>query len=593
MKKLSLQLLVHVAIFLLFAQPAFSQTTVENLEKGVEAYNALREYCDGFTAKTLTDENLTTIKNRMDNGVALLNKVINEGNSDQIKAGRYFKVNFKYEYGFMLGMKGRNFEAYDVFKEIDKDITAYASSDFPIRYSFFGKNFIVNWDNFSSTQAEYLTGMSEICFNLSKYEDAVKMCKLAINHPNTSDWLKYVAINKMLDIHAKNSSFLSATEQADYAFESLKAYDKLDEKSKETVKEYNYPTVLRGTDVLLSRSSLDKSVGFVQKCADAAVIAAKYEKGQANALKLLEFCYLSDIEELTEFHWVAVNLAKVNQTTDRARSNYVGNAALDKIVAKLGALECEPMARIADEYRQFNNTAKANVLGDRYRKCQANALAEKQRQEEQRRKQEELDRKRQHRYEHPFNIYLGVNVIPLMAKPENMDFGGHVDLRGRRVAHSFGYSLMNNKSDWHSDNQKWDGTRAFYALKVFGKSLSDQMAYSGFYFAYAEKEFMPRLGTVHSKTDPNDIFQASLAPKDKQYDLAFNGGIQTLGKGIGMDIWYGIGVSYYQLSYDNLDLDQYTITDDEFFEARDKKESYAIYIRLGISFGLNLGRKRV
>ncbi|MBK9013094.1 MAG: hypothetical protein IPM82_02855 [Saprospiraceae bacterium] len=150
-----------------------AQTPTENLQSAVEIYNALREYQGGFDSKTITQSNIDDVKTRMDKGVALLDKVIREGNADQIKASRYFKNNFKYEYGFVLGMKGQNAKSYEVMKEIEKDITAFISADFPLRYEYFGKNYVINWDNFAPTQAEFLTGFAEISYNLGKYEEAV------------------------------------------------------------------------------------------------------------------------------------------------------------------------------------------------------------------------------------------------------------------------------------------------------------------------------------------------------------------------------------------------------------------------------------
>lgn len=592
MKCIAFRLSVIAMCIALTAITATAQTSTENLEKAVEEYNGLKEYYEGFTVKTLQSEHLNIIKTRMDKGISMLEKVINEGNAEQIIAARYFKNNLKYEYSFMLGMKGENAKALEIMKELEKDFTALTSNDFPIRYSYFGKNFIIKWENFAPTQAEFLTGASEVFFNMEKYDDAARLNRLAVKHPNTSDWLKYISINKMLDIHGKNSSTLTEAEHLDFALESMKAYDKLDDKNKETVKENNYPTTLRGSDILINKAKLDHSAAVIQRCAEAAIIAAKYEKSQSNALRLMEFCYRNQHSEIVEFHWVAVNLAKVMDGTDHDRALYVGTSALDQIAAKIGVNDCASMPKIAEGYRDFKLAVKASAMEERHRKCLAAALVEQQRQDEIRRKQEEANRKRQYRDEHPFNIYLGFNVLPIMVKPEKMDFGGHIDIRGRRVAHSFGYAIINKKNDLFSEQEDWDGTRAFYAMKIFAKSLRNQFAYSGIYFGYSDKEFMPILGQVNSKIDPTDFRQEIITPKDKQYDLIWNSGVQALGKGFGIDMWYGIGASYYQIDYGEIDLDQYAITGHEFFEKRSKKDAFSIIMRLGVSIGLNLGRKR-
>jgi hypothetical protein len=599
MNKFVFNLLTLVAVLPIFSFPIFGQTPVENLQKGVEEYNAAREYLDGFDSNIITNDNLATLKARMERGVALLDKVLADGNADQVKTARYFRGNFKYEYAFALGMKGENRKAYDVMKEIERDITGLTATDFPLRYEFFGKNFVINWDNFSPTQAEYLTGLGEIAYNLGYYEDALKFTKLGYKHPSTSEWLKYVSVNKLIDIYDKNNKLLTESEYLDYALESVQVYDKLTEDLKETVKENNYPTTLRGTGILIGRSELSPNSANIARCGKAAVIAVGYEKSHINALRLFELCYRSNYQDIPEFDDVALNMAKVMNLSgkERERANFVGLAALDKIASRL-TNKCDDMPAIAEEYRIFGMMAKATAMDDRHRKCVAEQVVERQRQEDMARKQVEANRKRQHRYEHPFNMYLGFNLLPVLTSTDKMDFGGHVDLRGRRVAHSFGYAIINKKNDLYSDNQKWDGFRAFYALKVFGKSLNNQFAYTGLYLGYSEKDFLPLDGQVTSKTIPGDFRQATITPTDKQYDAVWNSGAQVLGKGFGMDIWYGIGASYYQISYTDtnlgsaIDIDEYGITGHDFFEKRSKKDGFSVFIRLGISIGLNLGRVR-
>lgn len=151
------------AFFLLISTASlWAQTPKENLEKAVEIYNADRAFQDNLTVKTITDEQVGIVKSRMEQGIALLDKVIREGNADQLKVARYFKTNFLYSYFFILGMKGKNAEALEWNKGLEADIIRYSALDFPMSYDFFGKNYSIKWDNFSATQAEYLTGTSEI-----------------------------------------------------------------------------------------------------------------------------------------------------------------------------------------------------------------------------------------------------------------------------------------------------------------------------------------------------------------------------------------------------------------------------------------------
>jgi hypothetical protein len=118
-------------LILLFTASTSAQTPKENLEKAVEIYNADRAFQDTLTTKTLTDEQLGIVKSRVDQGILLLDKVIREGNADQLKVARYFKANFLYSYFLVLGMKGKNAEALELNKLLEADIIRYSAADFP------------------------------------------------------------------------------------------------------------------------------------------------------------------------------------------------------------------------------------------------------------------------------------------------------------------------------------------------------------------------------------------------------------------------------------------------------------------------------
>ena len=73
----------------------------------------------------------------------------------------------------------------------------------------------------------------------------------------------------------------------------------------------------------------------------------------------------------------------------------------------------------------------------------------------------------------------------------------------------------------------------------------------------------------------------------------WNNGLQALGRPFGVDFWFGIGASYNQLSFKELDpSDGYTFTGDDFFDNRKKLESIVLKMRMGVSVGLNFGKKR-
>lgn len=252
------RIITFISFFIFSVSPTWAQTPKENLEKAVEIYNANREYADVLQPKTLTDEHVKIVKSRMDQGVALLDKVIQEGNADQLKVARYFKTNFLYSYFFILGMEVQNADAYELNKQFEADITRYSSIDFPCRMIILIITSI-KWDNFSLTQAEYFTGAGEICYNLGKYPDALRFAKFALDHPAVSSYLRYIAVNKILDVGVKNPALLSETERQDYALKSIQLYESQDEEEKKVINENKYPTVKRGSVILVNASETDNS----------------------------------------------------------------------------------------------------------------------------------------------------------------------------------------------------------------------------------------------------------------------------------------------------------------------------------------------
>lgn len=583
----------RIAIFALFTllsvSSVWAQTPKENLEKAVEIYNANQAYQGQLNTKTITDEEVGVVKSRMDQGLVLLEKVLREGNADQIKVARYFKTNFLYTYFYTLGMKGRNAEAYELNKQIETDITRYTPADFPLSYDYFDKKFTIKWENFAHTQAEYYTGFGEICYNMGKYPDAIRFARLAINHSDVSAFLKYISVNKILDAYAKDSKVITEAERLDFLLQSIQLYDIQEEANKQVIKDNNYPTTKRGAAALALAMQTDNSPAMQTRCATAAPLAAKYENSREHALKMFDYCYKNKYAASDDFHNAALQLAKTTFTSGtpetRANAQVIGDAALTALVAKVSPSECEKYRQYALEYQAIGLASKGQALDQRAASCL-------KAREEAARKAAAAQRKQARRANRNFNMYLGVDVIPLLTSVEKMDFGGHVDLRGRKVAHSFGFSMVNLRKDYNSNRTKWDGNRYFYSFKIFTKD-GDEPSYTGLYFGYSDKTFENLLSVTATSEDGSDIRTLDITPVDKQYELMWNSGMQALGKPFGVDFWFGIGASYNQLSFKELDpADGYTFTGHDFFDNRKKLESINLKMRMGLSIGLNFGKKR-
>ncbi len=579
-----------LALFALFSlSVARAQTPKENLENAIEIYNADATYQDGLNTNTITDEDLDVVKGRMNKSILLLDKVIREGNAEQIKTARFFKTNFYYAYFFVLGMKGRNAESYELNKLFEEDITKYSPSDFPIRYQFFDKTYSIIWDNFSSSQAEYYTGYSEVCYNMGKLADAIRFAQLAIAHPAVSPYLKYIANYKIIDCIIKDPSLLSVNERLDANLQSILLYDNQDDADKKVIKDNNYPTAKRGCSALVAALTPDNSLTMQVRCAKAAPIAAKYEDCQEYAVQMFNYCYKNKYAGSSEFNKSAVELARRTFSSGtpatRQSAQAMGDAALTALIANASSSNCEDFSKYAADYQAIGLASKGQAL-----EKQANTCIKTR--EETARKQAEARKKQARRDNRNFNVYLGVDVIPLITTVDKLDYGGHLDLRGRRVAHSFGYSIINQRKDFNSSRTLWDGNRYFYAIKFFTKG-KDSPGYTGFYAGYSDKTFVTLPSVTATSADGNDIRTLDLTPLDKQYEFMWNSGVQALKKVVGFDFWFGIGGSYNQLSFKELpSAEGFTFSGNDFFDYRKKTESFALKMRMGVSVGLNFGKKR-
>ena len=238
------------------------------------------------------------------------------------------------------------------------------------------------------------------------------------------------------------------------------------------------------------------------------------------------------------------------------------------------------MNRLATQYSELGASDKAASMRERANKCTKAREAEAARQ-----------RRAQHRREHPFNMYVGAYIIPLFTSVDKMDFGGHVDFRGRRTALSFGYVYIQQRKDPYkgsSNDFRWDGYKGQFAVKVFSKG---NPTHSGIMLAYADKMF-PEFNAEFYETGTGAFVPRSINAREKQYELLYNFGVQALGKGVGFDMAFGIGGSYNQFDpgvpeYNNPDYtSNITLLNDR------KPDAFNIQLRFAISMGLNFGPRR-
>ncbi len=197
---------------------------------------------------------------------------------------------------------------------------------------------------------------------MDKYADAVRFSRLALAHSGVSPFLKYIAVNKILDASQKDLLLLSETERWDYSVQSMQMYESQDDENKKVIKEFNYPTTLRGSANLVRATLTNQTPALQERCATAAPIAAKYENSQDNALQLFSFCYTNKYAGSEAFHLSAIQLAKTMFSTatpeKRAKAQSIGDAALMTLENRASATDCEKFKQYAADYQSIGLASK-------------------------------------------------------------------------------------------------------------------------------------------------------------------------------------------------------------------------------------------
>lgn len=191
-----------------------------------------------------------------------------------------------------------------------------------------------------------------------------------------------------------------------------------------------------------------------------------------------------------------------------------------------------------------------------------------------------------------FNVFVGAYVVPLLARVSRMDFGGHIDFRGKRCALSLGYVYVQERKDPFRGSRwrrRWDGYEAQLAWKRFYKSSP---AYGGFMLAFAEKEFLPNTVTFVPTQGGDAITYENHRAKERQYKLLFQSGVQSLGRGIGNDFVFGIGLSFNQFIPDLPEYDNPGFLTQDGLLGKRRENFIAFHLRWAWSFGLNIGKPR-
>lgn len=568
MKKLLL-----VALLLVSVTTIFAQTKAErDLESAVRKYNAMRDYADALKPATVTDADIANIGKSVDEGLALLDPIIKKESGDIVDVARYFRMNYLYEKGFILGMKGRRTEAFDLLRTIDGDMNTFNSARFPLRYAYEGRNYVVKWENFAPTQGEYFVSMTEFYFTQKDYDNALAYAGKANGNTSfLSDYLR--AINNYWIVQMKNERREYDRVSLDAAVTALESYHALDADERQSSGDLNRVLDLAPTtvdNILTQHPELQASGEPYARVANVMRAESKGDQYRNFAAKAIKAGYRD-----REF------LEQALRDAATAKDRQLGLLAADRLSSMTASDDCAGLAKLADQFDLIGEKKRA----DEYR-SKASACTRRQHRE-------------QARAQRDFGLYVGGYVLPLFRK----DWGGVLGIQTRKVYIEASYLAASNNRDrlWDLrfagvdgyDVQKiyWDGYYAHLAINGIAKdSRRGFRPYTGVLMGYNYRKFDEISSAVFDHATNTYQGTQNFEPVQKSYILMVNFGAHSYGKMFAADLYFSLGAAFNSFDRGN---ETFASNDDFLYESpflENRKDDRVSFIaRVGLTVGLQFG----
>lgn len=566
--------LLFATLLLLSGASVFAQTKAErDLETAVRKYNAMRDFAGSLKPSTVTDADITSISNSVEEGLTLLDPIIKTESGQIADVARYFRANYLYQKGFTLGMKGRMTEAFDLLRSIDSDINGFTSSRFPLRYVFEGRNFIIKWENFAPTQAEYNVSMTEFYFGKKDFTNALAYAaKANENSSYLSDYLR--TINNYWIVQMKSERGEKDPVALEASLVSLESYGALDADERQgggsdLVKILDRsPEML--DNVLTARPDLVAGGTPYARAARVLKAEGRGEQYRGYAAKAIRAGY-RDREFLNQ----SLNDAAT------AKDRPLGLLAAEALGGMTAADDCAGLARLADQYELIGERTRAADI-----RAKSNACFRKQ-------------KKAQVRASRDFGLYLGSYVFPLFRR----DWGAVMGIQTRKVYIEASYQRANNNRDrlWdlrfsevdNAEDEKvyWNGYYSHLAINWISKdSRRGFRPYTGVLLGYNHRAFDAVDTDVFNRETNLYLGRQRFEPVQESYILMLNLGAHSYGKLLAADLYASIGATYNMFERGN---EAFNDSDTFLYEnllLENRKENRVAFIaRVGLTIGLQFG----
>lgn len=515
--------------------------------------------------------------------------------------------------------------SYQTLKRVTPYVNGTVSIPFPIYFKISGTQYQITADNMLALKNQYYSLMQYLTYYTAKYEELAQTVKSQIQL--NSDYASIVnGLARLFD--AEKNKYISFTNDDKILFYShfLSAFSRLTEiehASFRKSKQYVYWNTV-ASDLLATTQTTAVTANNTTLIANALLAMSANGKHSEALIDLYQYTFVN-FYQTTNYqggifafntavdpydYYQSAEKMVANATADtKTNDSYLNTAmniltATEKEKAKKLALAalikmgdyavgrnlCDKIQQTAESLNKWGFTteyAKYNAL---VLPCQ---LVVKKENERKAREQKRANSKT--------NIYLGAYPLGLFTKAEKMDFGAALNfVTAGKGALELSFLKIQQKRDnyfdiWMmekkykaEDLSLWDGYYAHVQYKIFNNSGKSGL-YNGILLGYSDKDFAPmtvKTVDISTNAEKDELFDPTL----NQTILMLNEGFMGLYKGIGFDVFLGVGATYNRYNSGNTTYNSSThnIVDNNVLQFR-KKDYFSFIMRFGVTVGLNIG----
>lgn len=544
----------------------------KTLQNAVQKYNSYRDEVYALS-NPVTDDQITVLENKAEIILLKLDSIKSPDDDEMRRVISYFRLNTNYLIGYTLGIAGYFKKCYSELQVLENEFFSYSPLSFPMRYSFFGKNYIIKYDNFLNTLHNYYSSMTELSFRQSNYSETLRYGRKSEALNTDNSYMRLITQNYMLQ--AKNKQNIKDKEVAELSVLLLESHSKLSEENLKLIADNKLDVEKVGWENL--RTMLNDNTIQFDKIAFAQRAASALSESKKSGSASEAYAFALSMGSINRDF--LIEAAEFGIDNDKA----LGIRATDKLMQISSESNCEIWSTIGILYTRLGESKKSSQAYNQGDRCH-------------KKMQKTANRNSQN-----FHIYLATYPARYFTKPEKMDYSGVIGILSGKTMLNFSFIQVKQKNYYFSDlwlrekestddnwKPKWDGIQADFGIRFCQDRFSRTGSYTyvGPKFGYARKT----LSSVESGvTDASGNYSVQVFnPVDEQLQLMIESGVIAYSKSFGIDLNFGVGAYYGTFSSGN---DQYKIeeaTFDNILLNNETQKHWAPILRINITLGLML-----